>query len=261
MSEDQVVQLEHDGPVSTLTIRRPEVLNALSVEVVVAIKRAADEVRSRPDARCLIVTGAGDKAFAAGADIGAMKGMTPEQARVLAAKGHAAMNALAALPLPVIAAVNGYALGGGCELALSCDFIYASERARFGQPEINLGIIPGFGGTQRLARRIGPGMARELIYAGTIIDAAEALRIGLVNRVVAADQLLSECRATAQLLATKPPIALRLAKRVISEGLDNALHDGNEIEVDAFVDCFKTKDKDEGIDAFLEKRTPTFRGH
>jgi enoyl-CoA hydratase len=261
MSEDQVVQLEHDGPVSTLTIQRPEVLNALNVEVLVAIKRAADEVRGRPEARCLIVTGAGDKAFAAGADIGAMKGMTPEQARVLATKGHAAMNALAALPLPVIAAVNGYALGGGCELALACDFIYASERARFGQPEINLGILPGFGGTQRLARRVGPGMARELIYTGAILDAAEALRIGLVNRVVAADQLLSEARATAQLLAQKAPVALRLAKRVISEGLDNALHDGNEIEIDAFVDAFKTKDKEEGVSAFLEKRTPSFRGH
>lgn len=261
MSDEQVVLLTHEGPVSTLTIERPAVLNALNVEVLVAIKRAADEVRQKPDARCLIITGAGDKAFAAGADIAAMDGLSPEQARVLAQKGHAAMDAIAALPLPVIAAVNGYALGGGCELALACDFIYASERARFGQPEVNLGIVPGFGGTQRLARRVGVGRARELIYTGAIIDAQEAWRIGLVNRVLAGDQLLPEARATAELLAKKAPVALKLAKRAIDEGLDNALADGNEIEIEAFVAAFKTEDKVEGIRAFLDKRTPTFRGH
>ena len=156
-----------------LTIQRPEVLNALNVEVLVAIKRAVEEVSARPAARCLIVTGAGDKAFAAGADIAAMKGTGPQEARAFASKGQAAMDALEALSIPAIAAVNGFALGGGCELALACDFIYASERARFGQPEVNLGILPGFGGTQRLARRVGPGLARELIYTGQIIDAGE----------------------------------------------------------------------------------------
>jgi len=243
-----------------LVVQRPEVLNALNVEVLVALKRAADEVRARPEARCLIVTGAGDKAFVAGADIAAMKSMTPQEARVFASKGHAAMDAIASLPLPVIAAVNGFALGGGCELALACDFIYASERARFGQPEVNLGIVPGFGGTQRLARRVSVGLARELIYTGAIIDAQEALRIGLVNRVVAGGELLSEARKTALLMAQKAPGALRLAKRVIGEGLDNTLLDGNEIERDAFVECFKTEDRTEGVSAFLEKRTPTFRG-
>ena len=260
MSDEPVVQLTHEGPISTLTIQRPAVLNALNVEVVVAIKRAADEVRSRPDTRCLIVTGAGDKAFVAGADIAAMRDLTADQGRVMASKGHAAMDALASLPLPVIAAVNGFALGGGCELALACDFIYASERARFGQPEVNLGIVPGFGGTQRLARRVGVGRARELIFTGVIIDAQEALRIGLVNRVVAADQLMDEVRATAQLIAQKPPIALKHAKRVIDEGMDNALRDGNEIEIEAFAACFETQDKAEGMAAFLEKRTPNFRG-
>lgn len=260
MSEDQVVHLAHEGPISTLTIQRPEVLNALNIEVLVALKRAADEVRSRPDARCLIVTGAGDKAFVAGADIAAMKGLGPQEARAFANKGHAAMDAIAALPIPVIAAVNGFALGGGCELALACDFIYASERARFGLPEVNLGIMPGFGGTQRLARRVPVGVARELIYTGAIIDAQEALRIGLVNRVIAAGELLAEADKTAQLLAKKPPVSLRLAKRVIGEGLDNALLDGNEIERDAFTECFRTQDKEEGIRAFLEKRTPSFRG-
>jgi enoyl-CoA hydratase len=260
MSEDQVVHLQHDGAVSTLTIQRPEVLNALNVEVLVAIKRAADEVRSKPDARVLIVTGAGEKAFVAGADIAAMKGIGLQEARLFASKGHAAMNALASLPIPVIAAVNGFALGGGCELALACDFIYASDRARFGQPEVNLGIIPGFGGTQRLARRVSVGVARELIYTGAIIDAQEALRIGLVNRVFPGAELMAEVQKTAKLIASKAPLAIQTCKRVISEGLDNALADGNEIELDAFVECFKTADKEEGVAAFLEKRAASFRG-
>jgi enoyl-CoA hydratase len=260
MSEEQVVQLAHEGPVSTLTVQRPSVLNALNVEVLVALKRAVEEVRAKPDARVLIVTGAGEKAFVAGADIAAMKGIGLPEARAFASKGHAAMDAIASLGIPVIAAVNGFALGGGCELALACDFIYASERARFGLPEVNLGIMPGFGGTQRLARRVSVGVARELIYTGNIIDAAEALRIGLVNRVFAPDQLLSETKKTAQLIAAKAPYALGQAKRVIGEGLDNTLRDGNEIELEAFVECFKTADKEEGVTAFLEKRAPNFRG-
>jgi enoyl-CoA hydratase len=260
MSEAQVVLLSHDGPISTLTVQRPEVLNALDVEVLVAIKRAVDEVRSRPGARCLIITGAGEKAFVAGADIAAMKGIGEQEARAFATKGHAAMNAIAALPIPVIAAVNGFALGGGCELALACDFIYASERARFGQPEVNLGIVPGFGGTQRLARRVSLGVARELIYSGKIIDAQEALRIGLVNRVVPAAELMVEVQKTALLLTQKAPIALSQAKRVIGEGLDNVLQDGNELEIEAFVACFKTADKEEGVTAFLDKRAPNFKG-
>lgn len=260
MSEDQVVQLRHEGAISTLTIQRPEVLNALNVEVLVALKRAADEVRARPEARVLIVTGAGDKAFVAGADIASMRDISLQEARLFASKGHAAMDAIAALPIPVIAAVNGFALGGGCELALACDFIYASDRARFGQPEVSLGLMPGFGGTQRLARRVSVGVARELIYTGSIIDAQEALRIGLVNKIIPGDQLLAEVHKTAQLMATKAPLAIQAAKRVISEGLDNALADGNEIEREAFVGCFKTADKAEGVSAFLEKRAPSFKG-
>ena len=260
MSEDQVVQLRHEGAISTLTIQRPEVLNALNVEVLVALKRAADEVRARPEARVLIVTGAGDKAFVAGADIASMRDISLQEARLFASKGHAAMDAIAALPIPVIAAVNGFALGGGCELALACDFIYASDRARFGQPEVSLGLMPGFGGTQRLARRVSVGVARELIYTGAIIDAQEALRIGLVNKIIPGDQLLAEVDKTAQLMASKAPLAIQAAKRVISEGLDNALADGNEIEREAFVACFKTADKAEGVSAFLEKRAPSFKG-
>jgi len=260
MSEDQVVHLTHEGPISTLTIQRPSVLNALNVEVLVAIKRAVDEVRAKADARVLIVTGAGEKAFVAGADIAAMKGISLQEARAFASKGHAAMDAISSLPIPAIAAVNGFALGGGCELALACDFIYASERARFGLPEVGLGLIPGFGGTQRLARRVSVGIARELIYTGNIIDAAEALRIGLVNRLYAPDQLLAETKKTALQIAAKAPFSIRQTKRVIGEGLDNTLRDGNEIELEAFVETFKTADKEEGVGAFLEKRTPAFRG-
>jgi enoyl-CoA hydratase len=260
MSEDQVVVLAHEGPISTLTIQRPAVLNALNVEVLVGIKRAADEVRERAEGRVLIVTGAGEKAFVAGADIAAMRDMTPQEARVFVAKGHAAMDAIADLPVPVIAAVNGFALGGGCELALACDFIYASERARFGQPEVNLGILPGFGGTQRLSRRITVGQARELIFTGAIIDAQEALRIGLVNKVFPPEQLLAEARKTAELIASKSPLGVQRAKRVIDEGLDNVLRDGNELEQEAFVQLIASEDRREGMSAFLEKRTPKFRG-
>jgi enoyl-CoA hydratase len=160
----------------------------------------------------------------------------------------------------VIAAVNGFALGGGCELALACDFIYASERARFGQPEVNLGILPGFGGTQRLSRRIPVGQARELIFTGAIIDAQEALRIGLVNKVFPPEQLLAEARKTAELIASKSPLGVQRAKRVIDEGLDNVLRDGNELEQEAFVHLIASEDRREGMSAFLEKRTPKFRG-
>jgi enoyl-CoA hydratase len=206
------------------------------------------------------VTGAGEKAFVAGADIASMRNMSADEAKIFGQKGHAAMDALGSLPFPVIAAVNGFALGGGCELALACDFIYASERAKFGQPEVNLGVIPGFGGTQRLARRVSVGVARELIYTGNIIDAQEALRIGLVNKVLPADQLLAEAKKTAQLIAQKGPLAIRYAKRVIGEGLDNTLGDGNEIEVDTFAACFRTQDQKEGMSAFLEKRAANFKG-
>jgi enoyl-CoA hydratase len=260
MSEEQVVTLTHDGPISTLTIQRPTVLNAINLEVLVGLKRAADEVRARPEARALIITGAGEKAFVAGADIAAMRGMSPQEARAFAAKGHAAMDAIADLPLPVIAAVNGFALGGGCELALACDFIYASDRARFGLPEVNLGLLPGFGGTQRLGRRVPVGVARELVFTGVIIDAGEALRIGLVNKVFPLEQLLAEARKTAALIATKAPLGVAQAKRVIAEGLDNVLRDGNELEQEAFMRLFESEDSREGIGAFVEKRPAKFRG-
>ncbi len=260
MSEDQVVSLAHEGPISTLTIQRPAVLNALNVEVLVGLKRAADEVRERAESRVLIITGAGEKAFVAGADIAAMRGMSAAEARVFASKGHAAMDAIADLPVPAIAAVNGFALGGGCELALACDFIYASERARFGLPEVNLGLMPGFGGTQRLPRRVSVAAARELVYTGAIIDAHEALRIGLANKIFPAEQLLAEVRKVAELIAGKAPLGVQGAKRVISEGLDNALRDANDLEQEGFMRLFESQDCREGMGAFLEKRAAKFRG-
>lgn len=260
MSEESVVLLEHEGSVSILTIQRPKVLNALNAEVIRALLKAIENVGGRGETRCLILTGAGDKAFVAGADIAAMQGMTRRDAQVFARSGHDAMEALDKLPFPVIAAVNGFALGGGTELALACDFIYASEKAKFGQPEVSLGVIPGFGGTQRLARRVGMAMARELIYSGAIIDAAEAMRIGLVNRVFPVDQLMVETKKTAQLIAQKGPLAVSRAKRAIADGLDNLLADGNDLEIESFAACFETLDQKEGMGAFLEKRTPTFQG-
>jgi enoyl-CoA hydratase len=258
MSEEQVVVLEHDGPISTLTINRPKVLNALNPQVIDALAQAVAQVAARAEARCLIVTGAGEKAFVAGADIAAMSALSAEQARVFAQRGHDTMAALEQLRLPVIAAVNGFALGGGCELALACDFIYASDKAKFGQPEVNLGVIPGFGGTQRLARRVSVGIARELVYSAAIIDAQEALRIGLVNKVFAGDQLLAEVKKTALLIAQKGPIAVAQAKRAIAEGLDVSLASGNALEIAAFGNCFGTDDQKEGMAAFLEKRPAKF---
>jgi enoyl-CoA hydratase len=260
MSEEQVVLLAHEGTISTLTINRPKVLNALNPQVIDALAKAVEQVAARSETRCLVVTGAGERAFVAGADIAAMSALSGEQARVFAKRGHDAMAALEALNVPVIAAVNGFALGGGCELALACDFIYASDKAKFGQPEVNLGVIPGFGGTQRLARRVSVGIARELVYSAAIIDAQEALRIGLVNKVFPADQLMAEVLKTANLIAQKGPIAVAEAKKVIGAGLDVPLMQGNALEVAAFGNCFGTDDQKEGMAAFLEKRPAKFTG-
>ena len=260
MADDSVTLLEHDGALSTLTINRPKALNALNADVLAGIRAATEEVAGRAETKCLIVTGAGEKAFVAGADIAAMQAMDVAQAKEFAASGHATMASLEALSVPVIAAVNGFALGGGCELALSCDFIYASERAKFGQPEVNLGVLPGFGGTQRLARRVSVGMARELVYTGNMINADEALRIGLVNRVFAPEALLEEAKKTAALIATKGSLAVAKSKKVIADGLDVSLAEGNQLEVDAFASCFSTADQKEGMDAFLNKRKAEFTG-
>ena len=260
MSERAHVKLEHDGAVTVLTISRPEALNALSSLVLDEIASAVEEVGGRDGVRCLVVTGAG-KAFVAGADIDAMKAMSPDEALRFSKKGHATLDRLEALPCPVIAAVNGFALGGGCELALACDFIYASEKAKLGQPEVKLGVIPGFGGTQRLARRVGVAMARELVYTGAMIDAAEALRIGLVNRVFAPEELLPAARRTADAIAKVGPLAVAAAKRALLEGEERLLGEANDRESHLFASCFTSANQKEGMLAFLAKRDPSFAGN
>jgi enoyl-CoA hydratase len=257
-SERLVTKLVHEGPFSILTIDRPEKLNALNRQVIAEIASAAEEVWNQPGVHALIVTGAGEKSFVAGADIAEMRDMRLEEARAFARAGHAALDALENLPIPVIAAVHGFALGGGCELALACDFIYASEKAKFGQPDVKLGVIPGFGGTQRLLRRVGNAMARELVMTGAMIDAQEALRIGLVNKVLPADKLLDAARETAKVVASMGPLAVAEAKKVLREGEGRLLRDANALEIDGFAGCFETEDQKEGMQAFLERRSPSF---
>jgi enoyl-CoA hydratase len=253
------VEVTHEGHVGTLTINRPDKLNALSREVLLDLGAAIDRLSGNGAVRSAVLTGTG-KAFVAGADIAAMKDMTEAEGRAFGALGHGVFAAIEQLRFPVIAAVNGFALGGGCELALACDFIYASSRAKFGQPEVNLGIIPGFGGTQRLPRRVGSALARELIYTGKMIDAEEALRIGLANAVFEPDELLAAAQKAASEIAAKGPMAVSSAKRLIRDGIDLPLPTANQLEQDAFGDAFGTEDQSEGMAAFLEKRAPSFKG-
>lgn len=253
--------VSHEGGICTLTLNRPDKLNALNAELIIALEKALDDLHGNTDLRCVILTGAGEKAFAAGADIEAMSTMTTVQAKAFADLGHRVGSKLEGLSAPVIAAVNGFALGGGCELALACDFIYASDRAKFGQPEVNLGVIPGFGGTQRLTRRVGVGRARELCYTGDIITADEALRIGLVNVVVPGAELLAKANDTAKKIALKGPVAIAQCKRVIERGADLSLPAANELEAQAFSSLFGSLDQKEGMAAFVGKRKAAFTGN
>jgi enoyl-CoA hydratase len=254
------ILIDHDDTVVTLTLNRPEKLNALNAELLGELAAAINALPTDASVRCVIMTGAGEKAFAAGADIAAMSEMTPVQAKHFADVGHGIGRALEQLAVPVIAAVNGFALGGGCELALACDFIYASDRARLGQPEVNLGVIPGFGGTQRLARRVGEARARELCMTGDTLTADEALRIGLVNAVVPAAELLPKVREVARKIASKGPLAIASVKRVVARGADVPLATANELEATAFAALFGTHDQREGMRAFAEKRAAKFEG-
>lgn len=254
------VKVVRDGFVATVTIDRPDKLNALDAQVIGELRSAFAELAAAAGVRAAILTGAG-KAFVAGADISAMSTISSAQAHAFASEGHALGAELEGLAFPVIAAVNGFALGGGCELAMSCDFIYASEKAKFGQPEVKLGVIPGFGGTQRLLRRVGIAKARELVYTGAVIDAAEALRIGLADAVFSMDELLPKARAAADTISQMGPVAIREAKQVLLRGADLPLPAANAAEVDAFARCFATADQKEGMAAFLEKRAATFSGN
>lgn len=255
-----VLLQSREGAVLTLTLNRPDKLNALNAELLTALHDALTELKKDSSILCAVLTGAGEKAFAAGADIEAMSTMKPAEARHFAELGQTVFHLIESLPFPVIGAINGFSLGGGCELALACDFLYASERAKFGQPEVNLGVIPGFGGTQRLPRRVGVGLARELCYTGDIIDAAEALRIGLVNKVFAPADLLSKAQETAKKIASKGPLAVRACKRVILRGEDVNLYTATELETQSFAAIFGSHDQQEGMSAFLGKRAAVFKG-
>ena len=246
--------------IATITFNRPKVLNALNEVSLKEFSHAIDEVALDEDIRVLILTGAGDKSFVAGADITEFLKFNALKAKIFSEMGHGIVSKLQELPIPVIGAVNGFALGGGCEVVIACDFIYASENAMFGLPEINLGIIPGFGGTQRLPRLVGKNRAKEMIFTGKMISAAEAHAMGLVNKVCVQDQLMDEVLNVAKLIVSKGKISLRAAKQAINAGMDVDLNTGCRIEIDAFAICLASSDAKEGTQAFLEKRAPDFKG-
>jgi enoyl-CoA hydratase len=251
---------QREGNVAIIKFNRPKALNAVNPSLLVDFNGALDQIEADPSVKVLILTGEGEKAFVAGADISHMVNLSPLQARKFGSDGKDALFRLERLPIPVIACVNGFALGGGTEIALACDFVYASEKARFGQPEINLGLIPGFGGTQRLSRLVGKAMAKELCMTGVIINAREAKDIGLVNKVFPPDKLWEETMKTANALATKGKVSMKAVKDCIERGYDVDLRDGCYMETDAFGLCWTSPDGKEGMGAFLEKRTPDFKG-
>jgi enoyl-CoA hydratase len=249
-----------DQGIATITFNRPKALNALNQALLAELSKALDDIAADEGVRVLILTGSGDKAFVAGADITELATFTALQAKIFSRAGHAIIAKLQELPVAVIAAVNGFALGGGSEIALACDFIYAAENARFGLPEINLGLIPGFGGTQRLPRLVGANQAKELIFTGKMIGAAEAAQIGLVNKVVPSGALMEEALKTARDIAAKGRVALRAVKQAINHGLNTDLATGCAIETDAFALTLASADAKEGTAAFLEKRKAVFTG-
>ncbi|MBI1908886.1 MAG: enoyl-CoA hydratase/isomerase family protein [Deltaproteobacteria bacterium] len=256
----QYLQVQSENFISTVTISREKALNALNADLLKEIQQCFGEISKNGDVRAVILTGAGDRAFVAGADIAAMSSMTPVGALEFGKLGHSAMDAVDHCPKPVIAAVNGFCLGGGLELALACDFIYASERAKLGLPEVGLGLFPGWGGTQRLARLIGKGRAKEMIFSAKILSAEEAFRFGIANKICKPEELLAEVRLVAGEIAKKGPLAVTLAKKVIHEGFDLSLAEGLSQERNSFPKCFETSDLKEGLAAFLEKRPARFQG-
>ena len=249
----EFVTYETEGQVGIITINRPKALNALNSAVLNDLNAVIDGVDTN-EVRCLILTGAGEKSFVAGADIGEMSTLTKEEGEAFGKKGNDIFRKLETLPIPVIAAVNGFALGGGCEISMSCDIRICSDNAVFGQPEVGLGITPGFGGTQRLARLVGPGMAKQMIYTARNIKADEALRIGLVNAVYPQAELMDAAKKMAAGIAKNAPIAVRDCKKAINEGLDLDMDKAIELEEKLFGDCFESYDQQEGMKAFLEKR-------
>ena len=248
------VLLEKKDHVAIATINRPKALNALNSEVLTDLNELIDLVNADSDIYALVLTGSGDKAFVAGADIGEMSTLTKEEGEAFGKKGNDVFRKLETMPIPTIAAVNGYALGGGCELSMACDIRLCADTAVFGQPEAGLGITPGFGGTQRLARLIGPGMAKQLIYSAKNIKADEALRVGLVNAVYPVEELMAAAEKLAATIARNAPIAVRACKKAINAGLEVGMDEAVVIEEKLFGSCFETADQKEGMGAFLEKR-------
>ena len=249
-----------EGSVAIIKFNRPKALNAINPDVIMETNDALDKIEGDQSIKVLILTGEGEKAFVAGADIAHMVKLSPLQARRFSRDGQELLFRLERLPMPVIACVNGFALGGGIEIAMASDFIYASEKAKFGQPEINLGILPGFGGTQRLSRFVGKGMAKEICMTGMMIGAQEAKEMGLVNKVLPPDKLWEETVKTAQVIASKGMVSLKAVKNCIDRSYDVDLRDGCYMESDAFALCMSSPDGKEGMTAFLEKREPVFKG-
>ncbi|MCL1916605.1 MAG: enoyl-CoA hydratase-related protein [Desulfovibrionaceae bacterium] len=250
---------ELSGKVAIITMNRPSALNALNDALLKELNKVLDEVESNPAIKGAIITGAG-KAFVAGADISQMAQYTPAQCRAYMGFAQATFNRIEAIEKPIMAAVNGYALGGGNELCMACDFRYASEKAIFGQPEVNLGIMPGFGGSQRLPRLVNPGVAKELTFSGRNVPAAEALQIGLVSKVCAPEALMDEAKKIMETIVSKPEHSLRFCKVAINRGQDTDLYKAIELELDLVSLCFSYDDQKEGMKAFLEKRPAQFKG-
>jgi enoyl-CoA hydratase len=254
------VRVEMEDRLAIVTINRPDALNALNSAVLRELSMTIEHLSMAADVGAIILTGAGDRAFVAGADIKEMVGLSALEMRSFSEAGRKLGDTMAACNKPILAAINGYALGGGCELALACDIRIASDRAKLGQPEVNIGIVPGFGGSQRLPRLVGLGWASEMVYTGDAIDAATAERIGLVNRVVPADRLLEETKALARKILDKSPAAIALAKACLRSALEMPLAAGLDFETAAFGVVGSTHDKEEGMRAFIEKRKPTWTG-
>lgn len=250
----QNVLLKKEKGIGFLTINRPAALNALNSQTLSEIHKAIEEISNDDEVLAVIITGAGDKAFVAGADISEMKDMSVVEGRKFGILGNKVFRAIETLEKPVIAAVNGFALGGGCELSMACDIRIASTKAKFGQPEVGLGITPGFGGTQRLPRLVGMGMAKELIYSSRIVGAEEAYRIGLVNKVVEPEALMGEVTKLAEEILGNAPIAVKLCKQAINRGMQIDIDTAISLEAELFGECFSTEDQKEGMSAFVEKR-------
>lgn len=255
---DKLIDVADNAGIVRLTITRPKALNALNSAVLAELGTVLDDLERRDDLRAVLITGDGEKAFVAGADIAEMRDKSPEQARAFAGQALRTIKRLETLPVPVVALVNGFCLGGGCELALACDWAVASDNAIFGQPEVGLGVIPGFGGTQRLPRRVGPAMAIDLVTTGRKIDAAEALRIGLVNRVMPQAELEAYAEELTKQLSGNGPEAVRGAKQAVHDGLDQDLDSALALETSLFALCFAGEEQTEGMSAFVEKRKPNF---